>query len=112
MGTIKQKCHDYEVQFCCPQIIDPDPGNCDHGSWTSWYDRDNPSGTGDHETLLNLLTENPNTDLCRSPTEIEARLIHNQQPYYTSGNVVQISPQQGLQCWNDQERFSSFIRPV
>lgn len=101
-GSIKQKCFDYEVQFCCPKISDPDPSKCENGDWTGWYDRDNPSGTGDHETLFNLLQENPNSDLCKIPTGIQARIKSNQQPYQTSGNVVQISPLQGLQCWNDQ----------
>ena len=103
-GNIKQKCFDYEVQFCCPKITDPDPSKCETGQWTSWYDRDNPSGTGDHETLSNLLQENPNSDLCKTPTGIQARLRSNQQPYQTSGNIVQISPLQGLQCWNDQNK--------
>ena len=109
-GTIKQKCFDYEVQFCCPKISDPDPSKCENGHWTGWYDRDNPSGTGDHETLFNLLQENPNSDLCKIPTGIQARIKSNQQPYnttnmyQTSGNVVEVSPLQGLQCWNDQNK--------
>ena len=44
-------CKDFEARFCCSK---PKPTCEPNGEWTQWYDRDNPSGTGDHE-VLNLL---------------------------------------------------------
>jgi hypothetical protein len=31
--------------------------------WTDWFDRDNPSGSGDYETLTSLIQDRPN-DVC------------------------------------------------
>lgn len=39
---------------------------------TAWFDRDNPSGTGDYELLHDLLDENPDA-LCLSPVGIEVQ---------------------------------------
>ena len=35
--------------------------------WTSWLDRDNPSGTGDHETLAHM----PRDKVCSKPVGIQ-----------------------------------------
>ena len=43
--------HDYRVRFLCCQ-------DCPYGQssyWTAWFDRDNPGGVGDYETLTDLL---------------------------------------------------------
>ncbi|XP_078681206.1 uncharacterized protein LOC144916087 isoform X3 [Branchiostoma floridae x Branchiostoma belcheri] len=66
-------CLDYEVRFCCPDVV-PD---CPEGSWTGWFDRDNPSGTGDWETLTNLRRENMG-QICFAPTAVHARVISTQ----------------------------------
>ncbi|XP_035677719.1 mucin-5AC-like [Branchiostoma floridae] len=71
------ECLDYEVRFCCPETV-PD---CPAGSWTPWFDRDNPSVTGDWETLGSLRKENPGR-ICFSPTAVHAR--HQ----YTGGGVA------------------------
>ena len=42
--------------------------------WTDWFDRDNPSGTGDWETLSDLRTENPGK-ICPKPFGIEATTL-------------------------------------
>ncbi len=38
-------------------------------AWTSWFDRDNPSGTGDYENPLSSL----GTGTCTNPLNIEGR---------------------------------------
>lgn len=38
--------------------------------WTGWYDRDDPSGTGDWELLANLQTENLG-EICDDPVHID-----------------------------------------
>ncbi len=39
--------------------------------WTQWLDRDNPSGTGDHETLADM----PKSKVCERPVGIECKTI-------------------------------------
>ncbi|XP_078584278.1 uncharacterized protein LOC144866627 [Branchiostoma floridae x Branchiostoma japonicum] len=76
-------CLDYEVRFCCPDVV-PD---CPAGSWTPWYDRDNPSVTGDWETLGSLRKENPGR-ICFSPTAVHARVISTQVEASLAGEVL------------------------
>lgn len=42
--------------------------------WTDWFDRDDPSGSGDWETLYNLRKENPGK-ICPTPQGIEATTL-------------------------------------
>ena len=42
-------------------------------TWTKFYNRDRPSGTGDWETLTSLRAENPG-QICANPIAVEARL--------------------------------------
>ena len=44
------------------------------GCWTEWFDRDDPSRTGDWETLSDLYNENPGK-ICFKPADIEARTL-------------------------------------
>ncbi|XP_078681739.1 uncharacterized protein LOC144916486 [Branchiostoma floridae x Branchiostoma belcheri] len=96
-------CQDYEVRFCCSQSPNPgttkapanptittqgptnaptEPPNCDR--WTGWFDRDNPSGNGDFETLLHLRRENPGK-ICSTPSAIQARVRGSQVPASQTG---------------------------
>ncbi|XP_019716758.1 uncharacterized protein LOC109510709 [Hippocampus comes] len=60
-------CADYKVRFLCPlKFCNP------KGCWTAWFDRDNPSGHGDFETLLELHKENP-SKICDHPIQIEVK---------------------------------------
>jgi len=64
-------CSDYEVRFCCKPETVLSVGSCT-GKWSSWKDRDNPSGNADNE----LLRYFPRTsDLCRKPSAVQARII-------------------------------------
>ena len=51
--------------------------------WTRWYDRDDPSGTGDWEPLSNLRSENPG-QICDNPLYIEAVTTGNNPVLATS----------------------------
>ncbi|XP_059212884.1 cartilage intermediate layer protein 2-like [Centropristis striata] len=64
----KKWCNDYRVRFNCP------PSFCNPGCWTQWFDRDNPSGTGDWETLSSLLKANPGK-ICTQPIGVEAKTL-------------------------------------
>lgn len=48
--------------------------------WTRWLDRDNPSGTGDWETLRNF----PPAQVCPRPVGIECQTTSG-QPYQSTG---------------------------
>lgn len=50
---------------------------------SKWYDRDNPSGTGDWETLKELRKEHPEIDA--KPTTIEARTVDTDTPAILTG---------------------------
>ena len=52
--------------------------------WTKWYDRDNPSATGDWELLKNLRKENPN-EICANPIAIESQTVDKDTPASVTG---------------------------
>ena len=64
--------------------------------WTRWLDQDDPSGTGDYETLQNY----PQSQVCPKPVGIECQTTSG-QPYqvqvsilvkmYNTGYIVGIS---------------------
>ncbi|XP_037123435.1 uncharacterized protein LOC119132359 isoform X3 [Syngnathus acus] len=67
--------------------------------WTSWFDRDDPSGTGDYEILYELYKEYPGK-ICEHPKGIEARTILGESVGSTA-NVIQVSDTHtGLICRN------------
>ncbi|XP_070578632.1 uncharacterized protein [Ptychodera flava] len=57
------------------------------GTWTSFYDRDNPSGTGDWESLNSLQSENPG-EICDNPTAVYAETVTG-VPAELTGEVFQ-----------------------
>ncbi|XP_019631343.1 PREDICTED: uncharacterized protein LOC109475182 [Branchiostoma belcheri] len=65
-----------------PTNAPTEPPNCDR--WTGWFDRDNPSGNGDFETLLHLRRENPGK-ICSTPSAIQARVRGSQVPASQTG---------------------------
>ncbi|XP_035690117.1 mucin-5AC-like [Branchiostoma floridae] len=90
-------CLDYEVRFCCPL---PD---CPDGSWTPWFDRDNPSATGDWEALVHLRPENPG-QICFNPTAVHARVISTQVEASLTGQVIHwYDTTNGFACVNRQQ---------
>ncbi|XP_047429845.1 cartilage intermediate layer protein 2-like [Mugil cephalus] len=92
MDQSKKMCNDYRVRFSCH------PPFCGGVCWTKWYDRDNPSGTGDWELLSNLKTENPG-QICGSPLFIEAVTTDTLTPaIYTGENLFVYNPTQGFVC--------------
>uniref|UniRef100_A0A3P9K1Z7 WxxW domain-containing protein n=1 Tax=Oryzias latipes TaxID=8090 RepID=A0A3P9K1Z7_ORYLA len=54
--------------------------------WTQWFDRDDPSGTGDWETLSDLLKQYPN-EICPNPVDIEATTLSG-TPAKQTGEVL------------------------
>ena len=51
--------------------------------WTRWLDRDNPSGSGDWETLRDF----PQSQVCPKPIGIECQTTSG-QPYQSTGTMT------------------------
>jgi len=88
-------CSDYEIRFCCPEVTTLATGDCT-GRWSSWKDRDNPSGNGDYE-LLRSFDED---DLCEKPMAAEARIIGS--TILSTTEIVSFSVA-GLVCLNNNQ---------
>ncbi|CAH1247321.1 VWA2 [Branchiostoma lanceolatum] len=96
-------CLDYEVRFCCPRTC---------ARWTQWFDRDNPSGVGDWESLYGLVNGNPvglrpeyPGKICPMPTDVHARVIATQQEASLTGETfVYYDTANGFACRNQQQR--------
>ncbi|KAK5903442.1 hypothetical protein CgunFtcFv8_007222 [Champsocephalus gunnari] len=97
--TQKKMCSDYRVRFSCH------PPFCGGGvCWTDWFDRDNPSGTGDWELLKDLRKENPGK-ICKNPLSIEAVTTDTMTPAISTGQTFYIfNPTQGFVCRNKDQR--------
>ncbi|XP_010790828.1 cartilage intermediate layer protein 1-like [Notothenia coriiceps] len=61
---------------------DPEDQVC----WTDWFDRDNPSGSGDWEPLSNLRRENPGK-ICEYPLSIEVVTTDTMTPAISTGQT-------------------------
>ena len=81
--------------------LPPLPG-CSSGQWSEFFNRDNPLGNGDFETLQDINYEYPGR-ACSNPIAVDAREASNQRDYQTSGQVVEINPIVGFICENRQQ---------
>ncbi|KAK6181085.1 hypothetical protein SNE40_009018 [Patella caerulea] len=90
------RCLNYEVRFCC---LKPTP-TCT-GTWSQFYNRDAPSGSGDWETLKDL--RNVHSNLCANPSAIDARVVQTNLDYRTANENVGLSPAYGLWCQNKHQ---------
>ncbi|XP_013398042.1 mucin-5AC [Lingula anatina] len=93
----KKICKDYEVRFKCPTIGNSNCSRC--AKWTSWRDRDNPSGSGDFE-YVGKRGHNPCSG--REPIDIQCRVKATKQRWYTAGQKIRAkcTPSGGLVCVN------------
>ena len=69
--------------------------------WTQWFDRDNPSGSADWESLVDLKKENPGK-ICDSPTNIECQTTAGLD-YTATKEVVVCDVTKGAMCVNAQQ---------
>ncbi|XP_037553099.1 cartilage intermediate layer protein 1-like, partial [Nematolebias whitei] len=103
MDQPDKRCNDYKVRFSCS------PAACKKGKvapvcWTKWYDRDNPSATGDWETLSDLRNEYPG-QICAAPLYIEAATVVGEIPAILTGDNIYIySPTKGFACRNQDQK--------
>ncbi|XP_059494000.1 uncharacterized protein si:dkey-205h13.2 [Stegostoma tigrinum] len=87
-------CEDYKVRFFCPESF----CNCK----TQWFDRDNPSGNGDFEDLVNLRKENPG-QICSNPTACEVETVSGVPASETGANISECSISSGFTCVNAKQ---------
>uniref|UniRef100_A0A3B4BA77 WxxW domain-containing protein n=1 Tax=Periophthalmus magnuspinnatus TaxID=409849 RepID=A0A3B4BA77_9GOBI len=78
----KGLCSDYMVRFRCPPDFCKPPPQC----WTDWFDRDDPSGTGDYETLPQLRSQYPG-QICTKPLQIQVE-TKGGVPLSATGDVI------------------------
>ena len=86
-------CNDYEVRFLCP---------ANGSTYTSWLDRDNPSGSGDYENRSLF----PAASVCAAPSGARARIKGTATiytPMDTRPEVLSYSQQHGLSCANSNQ---------
>lgn len=72
-----------ESCFCTTSLLLFAPAAC----WTTWYNRDGPSGTGDWETMSDLQKEYPG-QICAEPLYIEAVTVTNETPAILTGDNI------------------------
>ncbi|KAB5577286.1 hypothetical protein PHYPO_G00208150 [Pangasianodon hypophthalmus] len=71
--------------------------------YTQWFDRDNPSGKGDYETLKDLRAEYPRK-ICSQPLTIQAATLSG-VPAQNIGQVFEVyDTVSGFACVNSQQR--------
>jgi len=80
--------------LCCLSVP-----RCTTGSWTRFFDGDNPTGTGDYETTEILLRNHPG-EMCRNPTSFDARVVSTNASFDTVGQVLQVNLTHGISCIN------------
>uniref|UniRef100_A0A8C5EQS8 WxxW domain-containing protein n=1 Tax=Gouania willdenowi TaxID=441366 RepID=A0A8C5EQS8_GOUWI len=68
-----------------------------------WFDRDDPSGSGDWETFKDLYKENPGK-ICPHPRSIEAQTLSGQKAPAPGDEVILIWPTIGLICKNKDQK--------
>ncbi|XP_049581800.1 mucin-5AC-like [Syngnathus scovelli] len=95
-------CQDYKVRFLCPLEFCK-PAEC----WTPWFDQDDPSGTGDYETLYELHKEYPGK-ICERPSRIEV-ITTSGASVESTGNVIQVSDAHtGFICQNTDQPCADY----
>ena len=82
-------------------------GTCT-GQWSTWDDRDNPSGTGDWEQIQ---FRHDADSLCDNPSAVQARVVETGAMETTqnvqidlNGLVCQNNNQVGEMCWDYEVR--------
>ncbi|XP_051895336.1 uncharacterized protein LOC127583413 [Pristis pectinata] len=92
------RCEDYRIRFTCPQSF----CNCK----TQWFDRDDPTGIGDYETLMNLRNENPGL-ICSNPVHCEVETLSGIPASSTGDIVSNCSVISGFVCVNAEQTDGS-----
>ncbi|XP_060947295.1 mucin-5AC-like isoform X1 [Limanda limanda] len=71
--------------------------------WTNWFDRDDPSGSGDWELLYNLRIENPGK-ICPKPIQIEAKTLSGLSAAAAGDVILKSDTTTGFICRNQDQK--------
>jgi len=85
--------YDYKVRYRCCE------GLCKRRTWTNWYDRDDPSGTGDWEPMSLV---NPKPCGGKTPVGIECQTTSGLAAASTR-EVITCDPNYGFRCVNSDQ---------
>ncbi|XP_070578635.1 uncharacterized protein [Ptychodera flava] len=69
---------------------------------TKFYDRDDPTATGDWENISSLTSENPG-EICASPSAIYAETLEGIPAESTGEDFAYYNPTQGFACKKDSQ---------
>jgi hypothetical protein len=72
-------------------------GRATDGTWTQWYNRDTPAGTGDYEDIASLRVQYD--EICSSPLDIECQTVSGVD-YSQAGQVTACNLDYGFYCRN------------
>ncbi|MED6240752.1 hypothetical protein ATANTOWER_027370 [Ataeniobius toweri] len=79
-------------------------GYSNGASWTAWYNRDGPDGTGDFESLKELRDEYPD-QICPKPLDIESVTVRNMIPADKTGQTFYAyDTSRGFICRNKDQK--------
>ncbi|XP_059807593.1 uncharacterized protein si:dkey-205h13.2 [Hypanus sabinus] len=97
-----QRCHDYRIRFTCPETFCAATTTVHSEKKTRWFDRDDPTGRGDFETLTDLRKENPN-EICSNPIACEVQTVLGKPASSTDDNIPECSILTGFFCLNNNQ---------
>ncbi|XP_076328320.1 mucin-5B-like isoform X2 [Tachypleus tridentatus] len=94
------KCHDYSIQLYCQCV--PEPRHRVLCNWTDWWNKDDPDGEGDIESIEMYQNE---YGVCRKPElkAIECRLSKTKHDYREVRQKVTCDIDTGLSCYNKHQ---------
>ncbi|XP_061781931.1 cartilage intermediate layer protein 1-like [Nerophis lumbriciformis] len=93
-------CSDYRVRFKCPlKFCPPVITEC----WTPWFDRDDPSGAGDFETLAHL-SNKYKKQICDHPIHIEVQTRSGESLTSTGDVIYAADSTTGFICKNSNQK--------
>ncbi|XP_061457359.1 uncharacterized protein LOC133372578 isoform X2 [Rhineura floridana] len=95
-------CWDYKVRFTCPLDF------CS-GCTTRWFDRDNPSGKGDYELLVDLRSKYPD-QICKEPLSINVQTLDGIPAHQTGQKFSVYDSTRGFACVNAEQGPGQFCR--
>uniref|UniRef100_A0A3B4AAX2 WxxW domain-containing protein n=1 Tax=Periophthalmus magnuspinnatus TaxID=409849 RepID=A0A3B4AAX2_9GOBI len=74
--------------------------------WTKWFNRDDPSGSGDWETLDLLYHENPGM-ICNRPLRMQVRTTSGHSVSSTGNVITMTDTRNGFVCKNSDQQPGS-----
>lgn len=86
-----------------PLSLDAAPANQveSSGYWTFWFDRDDPTGNGDAESLSAFVAEG--FPVCSEPVMVECRTAADHVDWRQTGERLVCRPERGAFCLNEEQ---------